>query len=93
VRVSFTTAAGTRWSVVSSPQAPAFTLPAPPATFADRTLFRPGGAPALLRSEVLRLQPDQSGTTVSFAALVEHDAINLDDLLTTTVAFSVVDAR
>jgi hypothetical protein len=91
VQLTFKTAAGPRWTVVTSPQAPAFTLPAAPATFVDRTLLRPGGPAAPMRAEVLRLQPDQSGATVGFTALVEQGAINLDNLLTTTVAFSVVE--
>ena len=87
VRVSFLTAAGTRWTVVTSPQATSFTLPQAPLPYGDRTVS------AKLRAEVLRLQPDQSGATVSFASLVEHDGLNLDDLLTTTVAFSVVEQQ
>ncbi|MDP1823681.1 MAG: carboxypeptidase-like regulatory domain-containing protein [Archangium sp.] len=93
VRVSFKTAAGTKWTVVTSPQAPAFRLPTVPATFVDRTLLRPAGPAAPLRAEVLRLRPDQAGATLSFAALVEHDELNLDDLLTTTIAFSIVEQR
>ena len=93
VRVSFKTAAGTKWTVVTSPQAPSFRLPAAPASFVDRTLLRPGGATAPLRAEVLRLRPDQAGATLSFAALVEHDGLDLDDLLTTTIAFSIVEQR
>ncbi|MFO0601311.1 MAG: hypothetical protein U0228_38740 [Myxococcaceae bacterium] len=62
-----------------------FTLPAVPGGFSDRTTN------ARLRAEVLRLQPAQSGATLTYASLVEHDAIDLDDLLTTTVAFSIVE--
>ncbi len=79
--------------VVTSPQAPFFRLPAAPGTFVDRTLLHPGGGDAKLRAEVLRLQLDQSGPTVSLTALVEHDAIDLDDLISTAVAFSVVEQR
>jgi hypothetical protein len=81
--VSFIAPDGTRWVVVGA--SPSFRLPSAPGGFADRSVG------ARLRAEVLRLQPAQAGATVSFPELVEHDAVDLDDLLSTTVAFSIVE--
>jgi hypothetical protein len=90
VRVTFTTAGATRWSVVSDAQSPAFKLPAAPNGFADRTLRGTGGTSSM-KVEVMRLKPDLSGNTVSFNGLVEHNSVDLDDLLESTVAVSIVD--
>ncbi len=84
--VTFKAADLTRWTVVVDPREPSFTLSGPPGGFEDRT------AGAKLRVEALRLAPEQSKSgTVAWRALVEHGGVDLDDLLSTTVAFAVVD--
>ncbi len=84
--VTFKASNLTQWTVVVSPSAPFFTLPSPPGAFADRT------AGAKLRIEALRLVPEQAtAASVTWRALVEHGGVDLDDLLSSTVAFAVVD--
>jgi hypothetical protein len=85
--VSFKASNNTRWTVVASPQSPIFVLPAAPGSFTDRTTG------AKLRVETLRLERDQvPGMNVTWRALVEHDGLDLDDLLGNTVAFAIVEA-
>lgn len=94
IRVSFADDLETRWDVLVSATAPAFTLPLPPAGTRDR-LFADGNSVGTARSEFVvqafRMAKDASAATpapISFADYVELNENNAADTTNHLTAFS-----
>ncbi len=97
VRVIFTDAAEHRWTVVVSPSdaTAGFTLPKPPAGFADRTYAfgNTNGSRSTTLVQTLKLNsaPSAGGAEITFDNLVELNSTNADRLIDYTASFALLD--